>query len=127
MTSSESPQVTVSNDIVLARPARPEGFPVTWEDWDFVKSRVTLCISRLEVWELATSSFATACISFLIAAIVEKNWWFAAVCVATGVGALVSALARHSLGGQQKLRIDTVLQDMEQIERRYQRARVGAQ
>ncbi len=120
--------IPIADDAYLSRPSYQEKLPVSWADWDFIKSRITRCRVVLDIWGYATSFFFSIAIFALAMLItteraVSGDTWisFLAVTIAGFLAAVLCLLARFSSKHKQGEHIKTVLEDMGQIELRYQR------
>ncbi len=123
--NSSSP-VLVANETLISRRVPQEGLAVSWYDWDFVKDRITRCRVRLDVWGHATAFFLGViplAITIWISDAISDVWSnaFLIIAIASLLLALACFLARYAIKRAQGESINTVLEDMRQIERRYQR------
>ena len=121
--------VSIANETRISRPENLESFPVSWSDWDFVRSRIERCQVRIDIWSILTSFFFSATIFALGAALSSdtnstsetlRPIYFT-IAGAALILTLVCLFARLHLGKAQHERIQNVLEDMYQIEHRYAR------
>ena len=117
--------ISISSETLISKPVQLEGFPVSWSDWDFIRSRIDRCRTKLDGWGMATSFFFSAAIFALGVALTSDSEVLRVIYFAIAGGTLgitlVCLLARLALGHAQHERIENVLEDMEQMERRYHR------
>ena len=127
--SSPSGQLIQADETRISAPAPREAFPVSWSDWDFVKERIRKCEVVLDRWGYGASFFLSGAIfAFTLAVSAslgdESAAFVTAFYVVGGAALLLSGLSiigRVNAGRTQHERIEGVMEDMEQIERRYER------
>ena len=121
--------VSIANETRISRPENLESFPVSWSDWDFVRSRIERCQVRIDVWGYLTSFFFSTVIFALSAALISNinsasetlRVFYYTISVSASILTLLCLYARLNLGHAQHQRIQSVLEDMYQIEHRYER------
>jgi hypothetical protein len=117
--------VSITNETLISKPVQLESFPISWSDWDFIRSRIDRCRAKLDGWGMAMSFFFSAAIFALGVALTSDSEVLRVIYFAVSGGTLgitlVCLVARLALGHVQHERIGNVLEDMEQMERRYQR------
>jgi hypothetical protein len=123
--NQDNDSIFVRSEILISRPTNQEGFPISWSDWDFVRSRVDRCQTKLDGWGMAMSFFFSSAMFALGVALTSNSEALRVIYFAISGGTLgitlVCLIARLTLGHVQHERIENVLEDMEQMERRYQR------
>ncbi len=121
-TKKNSSLVSSANEPRISRKVYSEHIPVNWSEWDLIKDRIARCRVRLDGWVHAASFFGSAFI-FAIAYAFSEDWSpiSITIVVVSLLLAIVCVLARRSIKHTQGESISTVLEDMKQIEERYQR------
>jgi ABC-type multidrug transport system fused ATPase/permease subunit len=130
--NEDSSLVSIANETRISRPVQLESFPVSWSDWDFIRSLIKRCQVKIDIWGMLTSFFFSAAIFALSVALTSGDSisemlrvLYFVIAVAALVLTLVCLFARLTSGYAQHERIQAVLENMNQIERRYQRPTAG--
>lgn len=115
-------QVSLPGDIPISEWARQPAFAVMWTDWDFAKERIAKCQVKFDFWGMLISlglglGFA------LVGVAVTLKWATipTSLMAASFMAAIMAGIGRFTLGRQNQQSINTVLEYMKQIEKRYQR------
>ena len=129
MSSNTGTVQKVATENTISKPAYHEVFPVNWVDWDFVKDRICKCRMKVDIWPMAFSFFFSAAIFALSVALtadrnaIADTWrvFYFTTAGGFGLAALLSVAARWREGHAQHEEVGRVIEDMKQIEIRYQR------